>query len=111
MNKLLVRTLDFLNGILAVFIIGGCMMMGAVSGESGMVVGAIGGIVIAAVVCGLIAYLSLIERHLSSIAEASEDGAASLRFLKKSAVLHNAVAELQIAAQEDAQMAKRQRAA
>jgi uncharacterized membrane protein len=103
MNTLLVRTLEFLNGFIAVLIVGACTMSGmGAAGGFGAVVGLLGGIVIAAVVCGLIAYLSLIERHLSTIATSSKDGASNLRFLAKSATLQNAIAEMQIAAQEEA---------
>jgi signal transduction histidine kinase len=102
MNKLLVRTLDFLNGFIAFFIIVPLTLAGIpVGGILGSIVGAFAGTVIAALVCGVVAYLSLIERHLSTIAAASSEGADNLRFLAKSANLQNAVAEMQIAEQEE----------
>ena len=77
MNRLLAETLSALNVMLAITIIAG----GALAAfcypapwwpaprEFLAVVGGLVGVVIAAVVCGLIAFLSLIERHLRQIAE------------------------------------------
>lgn len=74
MNRVLAETLTLLNGIIAVviFIIGlaggyrlsGGTMMGTLSG--GFV-----GFLVAALACGTLAYLALIERHLAKIAGSS----------------------------------------
>lgn len=71
MNRALAETLSFLNGLIAVVIvliglaagyrISGGSMLGALSG--GFV-----GFLFAALACGAIAYLALIEHHLSVIA-------------------------------------------
>lgn len=71
MNRVLAETLTLLNGVIAIviFIIGlaggyrlsGGTMMGTLSG--GFV-----GFLFAALTCGAIAYLALIERHLAKIA-------------------------------------------
>ncbi|MEF2554059.1 hypothetical protein VQ042_22420 [Aurantimonas sp. A2-1-M11] len=71
MNRALASTLSAINGLVALVIV----LVGAVAGyglagqsAAGALVGAIGGFVIAAVSCGVIAYLTLIERHLAQIA-------------------------------------------
>lgn len=83
MNRVLAETLTLLNGVIAIviFIIGlaggyrlsGGTMMGTLSG--GFV-----GFLVAALACGTLAYLALIERHLAKIAGKSApalDGEAS----------------------------------
>lgn len=107
MNKLLVRTLEFLNGFIAFFILVPCIMVGAGFGRAhglgiiGAIAGGLIGLVLTALICGAISFLSLIERHLSRIANATGEVTANLRILAKSAILQNAVAEMQIAAHED----------
>lgn len=85
MNRMLAETLTLLNGVIAVviFIIGlaggyrlsGGTMMGTLSG--GFV-----GFTFAALTCGAIAYLALIERHLAKIA-ADSDGAPGSEALRR----------------------------
>lgn len=80
MNRMLAETLTLLNGVIAVviFIIGlaggyrlsGGTMMGTLSG--GFV-----GFTFAALTCGAIAYLALIERHLARIAAGSNSALQS----------------------------------
>ena len=75
MNRFLFDTLTFLNGFIAVVII----VISAGAGwfnpyfEStqvvGVVLGALAGITTAALICGTIAFLALIERHMRTIAE------------------------------------------
>lgn len=76
MNRALAETLSFLNGLIAVVIvliglaagyrISGGSMLGTLSG--GFV-----GFLFAALACGAIAYLALIERHLAKMAGADLD--------------------------------------
>ncbi|OWK23725.1 hypothetical protein AJ87_29200 [Rhizobium yanglingense] len=80
MNNFLAKTLASINALIAIVILAFITLSGATAasaqGESGMFVigaifGAIAGIVVAALVCGTIAFLTLIERHLSVIAAAA----------------------------------------
>ncbi|TCU10490.1 hypothetical protein [Rhizobium sullae] len=80
MNNFLAKTLASINALIAVVILAFCTLSGATTasaqGGSGMlvigaIVGAIAGIAVAALVCGTIAFLTLIERHLSVIAAAT----------------------------------------
>jgi hypothetical protein len=76
MNNFLAKTLASINALIAVVILAFCTLSGATAasaqGGSGMfVIGAIVGIAVAALVCGTIAFLTLIERHLSVIAAAT----------------------------------------
>lgn len=77
MNRLLADTLSFLNGLIAVVIIvaGGGIGYFSVTfaGQRplGLLIGALIGLVVAAFVCGAIAYLALIEAHLRKIAAGS----------------------------------------
>lgn len=74
MNRVLAETLTLLNGVIAIviFIVGlaggyrlsGGTMLGTLSG--GFV-----GFLFAALACGTLAYLALIERHLAKIANGS----------------------------------------
>ncbi len=74
MNRILAETLTLLNGIIAIaiFVIGlaggyrlsGGTMMGTLSG--GFV-----GFLFAALACGTLAYLALIEQHLEKIANSN----------------------------------------
>lgn len=77
MNRFLADTLGFLNGAIAVVIIIGCVATGLASPAGAVVGGALGaiaGILIAGLACGLIAYLTLIERHLARLAGADAEG-------------------------------------
>lgn len=75
LNRFLFDTLKFLNGFIAVAIIA----LSAVAGWTypifraapplGLLFGALAGVAFAALVCGSIAFLALIERHLRTIAD------------------------------------------
>ncbi len=76
MNSILIDVLSFINGLLAAVIIGFCAVYGLVIAESdaslenlfGLLFGGIVGVVTAAVICGLVAALIQIERHLRVLA-------------------------------------------
>lgn len=82
MNRLLADTLGFINGLLAVVIV----LAGALVGYSGtlgtgnrilgLVVGSVAGLLIAGSLCGLIAFLVLIEGHLRTLAGAAPRSAS-----------------------------------
>jgi len=81
MNNFLAKTLASINAIIAVIILAfSTFSAGAAAsaqGGSGMFLvgalfGAIGGIVLASLICGTIAFLTLIERHLSVLAAAAK---------------------------------------
>jgi TRAP-type C4-dicarboxylate transport system permease small subunit len=75
MNTTLISLLDSINQILALFIVVAATATGWIFGQpngSGAiyaVLGLIAGLVTAAVICGLLATLLQIERHLRRIAE------------------------------------------
>lgn len=81
MNRFLARTLSTLNAVFALLIIviatasgatgGGYYYTGAIS-IPGAILGGLGGVLVAALVCGAIAFLTLIERHLSVLADAAK---------------------------------------
>ena len=80
MNNFLAKTLSSINALIAIVILAFFTLSGAtgasVQGGSGMfaigaILGAIAGIVVAALICGTIAFLTLIERHLAEIAAAT----------------------------------------
>ncbi|MDQ0454851.1 hypothetical protein [Rhizobium paknamense] len=88
MNRFLARTLSALNVLLALIIIAVATASGATGNGHyyyfdgqisvpGAIFGAIAGIFLAALVCGTIAFLTLIERHLSVLAEAVKRDTAS----------------------------------
>lgn len=80
MNRLLASSLNALNGLIAILIIFGGVLFGlyGTSGSAiGLILGAVGGFLIAVLACGVIAYLALIERHLAKIANGA--GTASSR--------------------------------
>lgn len=85
MNRVLAETLTALNGVIAIVIVlAGAFFGYRVSGGalSTVLIGAVLGLLIAALTCGLIAYLALIERHLAKIAGKSTpafDGETSPR--------------------------------
>lgn len=71
MNRFLAETLSLLNGIIAVVIVLAGTYLGFRASYGNMFVsflGAMLGIVVAALACGVIAYLALIENHLAKIA-------------------------------------------
>lgn len=79
MNRILASTLSALNLIYALLIILAGMGIGstmAVQGGApsgiGMILGAVVGILVASIVCGLVAFLTLIERHLSHLADCAD---------------------------------------
>jgi membrane associated rhomboid family serine protease len=81
MNRFLARTLSTLNAVFALLIIviatasgatgGGYYFTGSLS-LTGAIFGGLGGVLVAALICGTIAFLTLIERHLSVLAEAAK---------------------------------------
>lgn len=80
MNNFLAKTLSSINALVAIIILVVTTLTGATAasaqGGSGLFVigaifGAVAGLVIAALVCGTIALLVMIERHLSVIADAT----------------------------------------
>ncbi|SEQ38126.1 hypothetical protein SAMN05428969_2840 [Devosia sp. YR412] len=82
MNRLLADTLGVLNGVLAIVIIlGGAVVgMGSTLGAGnrivGLAIGSVAGFFIAGGLCGLIAFLVLIESHLRDIADATTQSGA-----------------------------------
>lgn len=78
MNRTLIGALDTINNLLAFIIIIGCTVAGFVSpmgrGENVpmAVLGLIGGTVLAAIICGLLAILIEIEKHLRKLAIVQE---------------------------------------
>jgi hypothetical protein len=69
MNRFLADTLSVLNVLTAILIIVGAAFWGYVAGGVWVFIGPIGGMVIASLACGAIAYLALIEGHLAAMAE------------------------------------------
>lgn len=72
MNRLLASSLNALNGLIAILIVFGGVLMGlyGTNGSAmGLILGAVGGFLVAVLACGVIAYLALIERHLAKIAD------------------------------------------
>ena len=85
MNNFLAKTLASINALIAIIILAvSTLSTGAAAsaqGGSGMfvvgaMIGAIGGIVLASLICGTIAFLPLIERHLSVLAAATKSRTA-----------------------------------
>lgn len=82
MNRFLARTLSTLNAVFALLIIVIATASGATGGSyyyygsgislTGAIFGDLGGVLLAALICGTIAFLTLIERHLSVLAEAAK---------------------------------------
>lgn len=79
MNRMLASTLSAMNALLALVIVLGCLLYGATYDQApgeltglGAMLGLIAGVVAASTVCGLIAFMTLIERHLNYIAVAAE---------------------------------------
>lgn len=77
MNRFIFDTLAFLNGLLAIIAIGVFTFAGynnlymASARPLGALLGLGVGIAVAAVLCGAIAFMALIEQHLRTIAEAT----------------------------------------
>ncbi|MFC5385195.1 hypothetical protein ACFPLB_04345 [Aquamicrobium segne] len=74
MNRLLASSLNALNGLIALLIVfGGAFagLYGTDGSSMGLILGAVGGFLVAVLACGVIAYLALIERHLAKIADGS----------------------------------------
>jgi hypothetical protein len=78
-NNFLAKTLSSINALIAIAIVAVSTLSGgtaaATQGGSGSfvvgaILGAVAGIVVASLICGTIAFLTLIERHLSVIAAA-----------------------------------------
>ncbi len=77
MNRFLAEALSLLNGIIAVIIVLAGIFLGFRASNGSMFVsflGAMLGIVVAALACGVISYLALIEGHLATIAGQSARG-------------------------------------
>lgn len=79
MNRFLASTLSALNLIYAVLITLGGIGIGAATADQsgapaliGMVLGGIVGVLAASMLCGLVAFLTLIERHLSHLADCAD---------------------------------------
>lgn len=81
MNNFLAKTLSSINALVAIVILVVATLSGATAasaqGGSGMFVigavfGAVAGLIFAALICGTIALLVMIERHLSIIAAATK---------------------------------------
>lgn len=71
MNRFLADTLSALNGVIAVLIIIGGLYLGftaPVGGLFSVIVGGVIGVIVAALACGVISYLALIEGHLAKMA-------------------------------------------
>lgn len=71
MNRVLAETLTLLNGVIAIVIIIAGLLVGyRLSGGTmmGIIMGGFVGFLFAALACGTLAYLALIERHLAKIA-------------------------------------------
>lgn len=71
MNRILAETLSALNGVIAVAIVLAGMFIGALASSANLLVVALGGVMgllVAALTCGIVAYIALIERHLARIA-------------------------------------------
>ncbi|WP_336741298.1 hypothetical protein [Aureimonas altamirensis] len=71
MNRLLANTLSAMNGFIAIVIVVAFGVSGwnTIGGNTiGMIFGVLIGIGVAGLVCGVVAYLTLIERHLRVIA-------------------------------------------
>ena len=71
MNRILAETLTLLNGLIAVVIILIGLFVGYRLWGGTMIatlLGGVAGFILASLSCGALAYLALIERHLSKIA-------------------------------------------
>lgn len=78
MNRFIFDTLTFLNGLIAVASVVICAYAGSASPllsqsakVTGAVFGGIIGLIVAALLCGTIAFMALLEQHLRTIAENS----------------------------------------
>lgn len=70
MNRFLAETLSVLNGVIAILIVFGGAYLGYKSPYSSLftvLIGAALGVIVAALACGIISYLALIEGHLAKI--------------------------------------------
>lgn len=79
MNRILANLLSTLNALFALFIVCAGVIYGATFGQAegvisifGAILGGLAGLVVAAGVCGLIAFLALIEGHLSFLVDHAE---------------------------------------
>jgi hypothetical protein len=81
MNNFLAKTLSSINALIAVAIVAVSTLSGGTAAVAqggsanfvvGAIFGAIAGVVVASLICGTIAFLTLIERHLSVIAAATK---------------------------------------
>lgn len=82
MNRILAETLSALNGIIALMIVmvGGYFgYLLAFGGIFSIMLGAALGMIVAALVCGVISYLALIESHLARIANQGLESNADFR--------------------------------
>lgn len=79
MNRMLANLLSTLNVLFALFIVLAGVIYGATFGQAegslsiaGAIFGGLAGLVVAASFCGLIAFLALIEGHLSFLVDHAE---------------------------------------
>lgn len=81
MNNFLAKTLSSINALIAIAIVAASTLSGGTAAVTqggsgnfllGAIIGGIIGIVVASLICGTIAFLTLIERHLSVIAAATK---------------------------------------
>jgi hypothetical protein len=86
MNKTLVGVLNVVNTVLAIAVIVGCTAVGYIAGPAFygdvMITSAVGlvvGVVLASVVCGLLALLLEIERNLRRLVQISEGELSRVR--------------------------------
>jgi hypothetical protein len=80
MNRLLASALSALNVLFAGVIIASSIMVGKAAGQGSTLyeaLGLIAGIGVAAVFCGVIAFLTLVERHLRILAEPGQIGVSA----------------------------------
>lgn len=80
MNRFLAETLSVLNITIAFVIVACGMFLGYTNPYGGLlslIIGTALGVLVAALACGLIAYLALIEEHLAKIAGNQHEGSAS----------------------------------
>lgn len=81
MNRLLANTLTYLNVAVAIIIVAASTLFGTIAlPVLGGLFGLIGGIILAALVCGTVAYIALIEKHLRKLAS---DGGMQTKTIRR----------------------------
>lgn len=85
MNRFLAEALNILNGMVAFllvvsFALGGHRLLPPTLPDAlSLAIGAVVGIVLAAFICGMVAYVALIERHLGEIAKGMRETAGPMQ--------------------------------